>query len=90
MDQGAIGSVAQRNESGSFLKSGSRVRISPGPPIRRPSSNAESASVLTMKMRVEVPRAAPILCVRVKLNGLSVGVRSRRLWVRSPSRAPVL
>jgi hypothetical protein len=31
MDQDAIGPVAQRNESGSLLKSGSRVRISPGP-----------------------------------------------------------
>src|SRR5579863_2753060 len=53
--------------------------------------NAESASVLTMKMRVEVPRAAPtLLSTRVKLNGWSVGFRSRRLWVRAPSRALVL
>ena len=43
-----------------------------------------------MKMRVEVTRAVPVLLFsRVKLNGLSVGVRSRRLWVRAPSRAPV-
>jgi hypothetical protein len=42
-----------------------------------------------MQMRVEVPRTAPVvLFSRVKLNGLSVGFRSRRQWVRLPSRAP--
>jgi hypothetical protein len=48
-----------------------QVRVLPGAPIdqRRPSSNAESASVLTMKMRVEVLRTAPVLLsTRVKLK----------------------
>lgn len=44
-----------------------------------------------MKMRVEVPRTVPLMLeMRVKLKGLSVGVRSRRLWVRAPSRAPLM